>query len=104
MLAVAEVLVAKQPDRGVRGHEPALLLDDGALQRGLLPILADHLFEVVGVENPAHDVLGAWLLALLDEGDLEPGLGHRGRGGGAGGARSDDDRVQLFLFGHHGES
>ena len=105
MLAVAEVVVA-DVDRGLLGHDPAVLADDRPLQGRLLPVRAHDLFQVVVVENAAHHVLGPGLLAALDEHHLQPGLGHRDRGRGTGRAGADHDRVartlpaEVHLFGH----
>ena len=66
---VAQVLVV-DPDRRLRRHQPATLLDDRALEWGLLPLLAYDLFEVVVVENAAHDVLCPRLGATLEQGNL----------------------------------
>ena len=56
MRAVADVLVVESDGR-VRSHQPAPLVDDRPLERSLLPVLAYDLFEVVVVENAAHDIL-----------------------------------------------
>jgi len=60
----------------LRGHDPAPLFDDRALERRLLPGVAYDFLEVMAVENAAHDVLGTRLGAALEEGNLQPSFGH----------------------------
>jgi hypothetical protein len=98
VVAVAKVLVAEQPERGLVGHEPPLLLDHRALDGRLLPCVADDLLQVVAVEDAAHHVLGAGLLPLFEDDDLQPRLGHRDRGRDAGRAGPDDDGVKLLVL------
>ena len=100
MLAIAKVLVPEQPDRGLGRQHPALFLDDRPLERSLLPILADDLLEVVRVEDPAHHVLGARLLPLLHDHDVEARPGHRDRSADSGRSGADDDGVELLFVGH----
>src|ERR1043165_8877624 len=69
MGAVADVLVV-ETDRGVRGHQPAPLVDDRALEGGLLPVLAYDLFQVVVVEDASHDILRARLDPALEQRNL----------------------------------
>src|SRR5437588_12320467 len=97
MLAMAEVLVAEQAERRLVGHEPALLLDHRPLDRRLRPGVSDDLLQVMAVEDATHHVLGAGLLAPLQDHDLEAGSGHRDRGRDAGGARRDHDRIKLLV-------
>ena len=103
MLAVAEVLVIDADGR-VLCHQPASLFDDRPLERRLLPGVAYDLLEIVVVEDPAHDVLGAGLQSALEERHLKAGLGHRDGGRSAGRAGADDDRVEPLLVSHLSQS
>src|SRR5205807_1180426 len=100
---VAKVLVV-EADVGLLGHHPAPLLDDRSLERRILPGLAYDLLEIVVVEDASHDVLRAWLLPALEEGDLKTCLGHGDGGGAAGRARTHDDGVELLLVSHRSKS
>src|SRR5882762_9224580 len=99
MLAVAKILVV-DADRRFRRHDPATLLDDGALERRLLPLVAYDLLEVVAVQDAAHHVLGAGFRSTLEQGDLQSRFGHGNRSRSAGWARPDNHRVELFVVGH----
>src|SRR5712691_5203408 len=93
---IADVLVV-ETDRGLWRHQPSPLLDDRPLEGCLLPFVAYDLFEVVVVENAAHDVLRPGLRTSLQQRDLQTGFGHRDRRRRAGRSGAYDDRVEFLV-------
>ena len=101
LLFVEVVRAIMQPGMRLLVHHPEPLLDQMTLERRILAEIRDQLLQHVGVENRALHVLRAGIFAALDLQHLQAALGHRQRGGVAGHAGADHDRVETFL--DHGE-
>ena len=85
-------------DGGVRavGHHRDQLARHRALVRRLVPQLRVEAADGLHVQAPAGDVLGAGVVAALEDHDLEAGLGQAVGRGEAGEAATDDDALDCF--------
>ena len=86
-----------QPDMGAVVHHPEALLDQMTFERRILAEVRDQLFQHVGVEDRALDVLRSGIFAALELQHLQAALGQRQRGGVAGHPGADDNRIKSFL-------
>jgi hypothetical protein len=86
-------------DEGFVVQYPHALLDDVALQGGVVPEVGDDLLEGVGVQDGALHVLRARVFTPFDLQHRQAGLGCGVGGGVPRGARADNDDVEFLAHG-----
>ena len=87
-------------DGAVPGHEGGPFADDGPLEGGLVPESREKVADGIQVETAAGDVLGAGVVASLEDDDLDAFAGQRICRRKAGQACPDDDDIE-FLHSVH---
>ncbi|OPY92988.1 MAG: hypothetical protein A4E73_00557 [Syntrophaceae bacterium PtaU1.Bin231] len=80
----------------VAGHEGGPLADDGPLEGRLLPEAREEIADGVQIDAAAGDVLGAGVVAALQDDDLDPLAGQRPGRRKARQSRPHHDDVKLF--------
>ena len=84
----------------VAGHEGGPFADDGPLEGSLLPESREQIADGIYVEAAAGDVLGAGIIAALEDDDLDALTGQRPRRRQPRKSRPDNDDIEFLHRSH----